>query len=67
MSPPLKTIQTFLFTTGRAPLKDRRPVGLAFMRELSFAKKPPSISVNIPKLLMCGNGICGSKKASVPF
>ena len=28
MSPPHKSIQVFLFTPGRAPLKDGRPIGL---------------------------------------
>ena len=28
MSPPHKSMQVFLFTLGRAPLKDGRPIGL---------------------------------------
>ena len=39
----------FLFTTGRAPLKHRRPMGLAFMIDFRSAKEPPYISVNITK------------------
>ena len=54
MFPPRNSIQVFFLATGRAPLKDRRPMGLAFMRELRFAKEPPSISANIKKLLMYG-------------
>ena len=55
MSHPHTSIQALLFTSGRAPLNDRRPVGLASMREFRSAKELPPISVNIPMLLIYGD------------